>query len=140
MFYFSFRNVTWNSLAIPDTHCSKEGEGYQCPHGFKCVNLQDYGLSRQELGYSGFNELGIYFINLWVKVKHIHKHAHCLYVSANTQAQFYTNASTTPTHCYSADYEYNFLLLDVLLTQIYKPVFPGSNGSDLMKSVSVQSS
>uniref|UniRef100_A0A3Q3A3Q0 Sodium leak channel NALCN n=1 Tax=Kryptolebias marmoratus TaxID=37003 RepID=A0A3Q3A3Q0_KRYMA len=51
-------NVTWNSLAIPDTHCSNDGEGYQCPHGFKCVNLKDFGLSRQELGYSGFNELG----------------------------------------------------------------------------------
>uniref|UniRef100_A0A4W6DEX6 Sodium leak channel NALCN n=1 Tax=Lates calcarifer TaxID=8187 RepID=A0A4W6DEX6_LATCA len=35
-------NVTWNSLAIPDTHCSPDGEGYH----------------RQELGYSGFNELG----------------------------------------------------------------------------------
>uniref|UniRef100_A0A8C6SMY9 Ion transport domain-containing protein n=1 Tax=Neogobius melanostomus TaxID=47308 RepID=A0A8C6SMY9_9GOBI len=51
-------NVTWNSLAIPDTHCSPDGEGYQCPYGFKCANLEDYGLSRQELGYSGFNELG----------------------------------------------------------------------------------
>ncbi|XP_056321444.1 sodium leak channel non-selective protein isoform X2 [Danio aesculapii] len=50
--------VTWNSLAIPDTHCSPNGEGYQCPMGFKCVDLEDYGLSRQELGYSGFNELG----------------------------------------------------------------------------------
>ncbi|KAM4731608.1 sodium leak channel NALCN isoform 3-T4 [Anableps anableps] len=51
-------HVTWNSFAIPDTHCSPDGEGYQCPLGFKCVNLEDYGLSRQELGYSGFNELG----------------------------------------------------------------------------------
>ncbi|XP_029112498.1 sodium leak channel NALCN isoform X4 [Scleropages formosus] len=51
-------NVTWNSLAIPDTHCSKDGEGYQCPQGFKCADLEDLGLSRQELGYSGFNELG----------------------------------------------------------------------------------
>ncbi|XP_056895404.1 sodium leak channel non-selective protein isoform X3 [Takifugu flavidus] len=50
--------VTWNSLAIPDTHCSPDGEGYQCPYGFKCVDLEDLGLSRQELGYSGFNELG----------------------------------------------------------------------------------
>uniref|UniRef100_A0A3Q1BVM0 Sodium leak channel NALCN n=1 Tax=Amphiprion ocellaris TaxID=80972 RepID=A0A3Q1BVM0_AMPOC len=51
-------NVTWNSLAIPDTHCSPDGEGYQCPHGFKCMDLEELGLSRQELGYSGFNELG----------------------------------------------------------------------------------
>uniref|UniRef100_A0A3Q3XCD7 Ion transport domain-containing protein n=1 Tax=Mola mola TaxID=94237 RepID=A0A3Q3XCD7_MOLML len=50
--------VTWNSLAIPDTHCSPDGEGYQCPYGFKCVDLEELGLSRQELGYSGFNELG----------------------------------------------------------------------------------
>nr|XP_021504471.1 sodium leak channel non-selective protein-like [Meriones unguiculatus] len=52
-------NVTWNSLAIPDTHCSPElEEGYQCPMGFKCMDLEDLGLSRQELGYSGFNEIG----------------------------------------------------------------------------------
>ncbi|KAK7882357.1 hypothetical protein WMY93_028531 [Mugilogobius chulae] len=50
--------VTWNSLAIPDTHCSPDGEGYQCPYGFKCADLEKYGLNRQELGYSGFNELG----------------------------------------------------------------------------------
>lgn len=52
--------VTWNSLAIPDTHCSPDGEGYLCPLGFKCVDLEELGLSRQELGYSGFNELGTY--------------------------------------------------------------------------------
>uniref|UniRef100_A0A3Q2EIL4 Sodium leak channel NALCN n=1 Tax=Cyprinodon variegatus TaxID=28743 RepID=A0A3Q2EIL4_CYPVA len=51
-------HVTWNSLAIPDTHCSPDGEGYQCPLGFKCVDLEEFGLTRQELGYSGFNELG----------------------------------------------------------------------------------
>ncbi|XP_062389409.1 sodium leak channel non-selective protein [Sardina pilchardus] len=51
-------NVSWNNLAIPDTHCSPDGEGYPCPVGFKCVDLEDLGLSRQELGYSGFNELG----------------------------------------------------------------------------------
>ncbi|KAJ8012504.1 hypothetical protein DPEC_G00043510 [Dallia pectoralis] len=50
--------VTWNSLAIPDTHCSLADEGYRCPDRFKCVDLETYGLSRQELGYSGFNELG----------------------------------------------------------------------------------
>uniref|UniRef100_A0A3P8V667 Sodium leak channel NALCN n=1 Tax=Cynoglossus semilaevis TaxID=244447 RepID=A0A3P8V667_CYNSE len=51
-------NVSWNNLAIPDTHCSPDGEGYQCPYGFKCMDLEELGLSRQELGYSGFNELG----------------------------------------------------------------------------------
>lgn len=58
--YAVHRNVTWNSLAIPDTHCSPElEEGYQCPQGFKCMDLEDLGLSRQELGYSGFNEIGL---------------------------------------------------------------------------------
>ncbi|RXM37240.1 Sodium leak channel non-selective protein [Acipenser ruthenus] len=52
-------NVTWNNLAIPDTHCSPDGEGYQCPMGFKCVDLEDLGLSRQELGCSGFNEIAV---------------------------------------------------------------------------------
>ncbi|XP_060785507.1 sodium leak channel non-selective protein isoform X3 [Neoarius graeffei] len=51
-------HVSWNNLAIPDTHCSPDGEGYQCPMGFNCMDLEDLGLSRQELGYSGFNELG----------------------------------------------------------------------------------
>ncbi|MBN3307631.1 NALCN protein, partial [Amia calva] len=51
-------NVTWNNLAIPDTHCSPDREGYQCPMGFKCMDLEALGLSRQELGYSGFNEIG----------------------------------------------------------------------------------
>lgn len=57
--FFPVSNVSWNSFAIPDTHCSPDGEGYQCPHGFKCVDLEKLGLSRQELGYSGFNELGM---------------------------------------------------------------------------------
>uniref|UniRef100_A0AAX7UQZ5 Sodium leak channel NALCN n=1 Tax=Astatotilapia calliptera TaxID=8154 RepID=A0AAX7UQZ5_ASTCA len=51
-------NVSLNNLTIPDTHCSPDGEGYQCPYGFKCMDLKELGLSRQELGYSGFNELG----------------------------------------------------------------------------------
>ncbi|XP_060129352.1 LOW QUALITY PROTEIN: sodium leak channel NALCN [Zootoca vivipara] len=52
-------NITWNNLAIPDTHCSKPSEeGYQCPPGFECLDLEELGLSRQELGYSGFNEIG----------------------------------------------------------------------------------
>ncbi|ETE66402.1 Sodium leak channel non-selective protein, partial [Ophiophagus hannah] len=51
-------NITWNNLAIPDTHCSKASEeGYQCPPGFECLDLEELGLSRQELGYSGFNEI-----------------------------------------------------------------------------------
>uniref|UniRef100_A0A3Q3IHB4 Sodium leak channel NALCN n=1 Tax=Monopterus albus TaxID=43700 RepID=A0A3Q3IHB4_MONAL len=53
-----YGNVTLNSLAIPDTHCNPNGEGYQCPDGFVCNDLEQLGLSRQELGYSGFNELG----------------------------------------------------------------------------------
>lgn len=67
-FFQLFRQVTWNSLAIPDTHCSPDGEGYQCPQGFKCADLEKLGLSRQELGYSGFNELGTK-----------HRMMHCVY-------------------------------------------------------------
>ena len=63
LYFVLVREVTWNSLAIPDTHCSPDGEGYQCPYGFKCVDLEELGLSRQELGYSGFNELGMTHIH-----------------------------------------------------------------------------
>lgn len=63
IFFFVFvllvSNVSLNNLTIPDTHCSPDGEGYQCPYGFKCMDLKELGLSRQELGYSGFNELGM---------------------------------------------------------------------------------
>lgn len=83
--FLSVSNVSWNSLAIPDTHCSPNGEGYQCPDGFKCVDLEELGLSRQELGYSGFNELGkdtYTFINV-LKLIHaktvIHKYVHVFF-------------------------------------------------------------
>lgn len=46
--------VTLNSLAIPDTFCSKDlGSGYQCPEGMKCMKLE---LSRYIMGFSGFDE------------------------------------------------------------------------------------
>lgn len=74
VFCFLFRQVTWNSLAIPDTHCSPDGEGYQCPYGFKCVDLEDLGLSRQELGYSGFNELGMIHTVIHVNTYILYSH------------------------------------------------------------------
>lgn len=71
-FFVLLSNVSWNSLAIPDTHCSPDGEGYQCPLGFKCEDLEDLGLSRQELGYSGFNELGINYTAMHEKHTQYH--------------------------------------------------------------------
>ena len=37
-------NITVNDLMIPDTYCSNE-TGYQCPSGFKCLDLN---LTRKE--------------------------------------------------------------------------------------------
>ena len=83
------RNVTWNSLAIPDTHCSPDGEGYQCPMGFKCMDLEELGLSRQELGYSGFNELGRYAHIPTHTLTHTYPHTH-----SPTHAHTHTNTHT----------------------------------------------
>uniref|UniRef100_A0A8C9X874 Sodium leak channel, non-selective n=1 Tax=Sander lucioperca TaxID=283035 RepID=A0A8C9X874_SANLU len=58
LLYGILEQRTFNLYLSLNTHCSPDGEGYQCPHGFKCEDLEDLGLSRQELGYSGFNELG----------------------------------------------------------------------------------
>ncbi|XP_077301689.1 sodium leak channel non-selective protein na [Arctopsyche grandis] len=46
--------VTINSIAIPDTFCSREkGSGYQCPIGMKCMKLH---LSKYIMGFNGFEE------------------------------------------------------------------------------------
>ncbi|XP_042222016.1 sodium leak channel non-selective protein-like isoform X1 [Homarus americanus] len=46
------KNVTLNSLAIPDTFCSTEADsGYQCPTGMKCVPLE---LAKKVSGFNGF--------------------------------------------------------------------------------------
>ncbi|XP_065332108.1 sodium leak channel NALCN isoform X4 [Cloeon dipterum] len=46
--------ITINSLAIPDTFCSKDPDsGYQCPPNMKCMKL---GLSKYTMGFNGFDE------------------------------------------------------------------------------------
>ncbi|GLH14407.1 Sodium channel protein 60E, partial [Gryllus bimaculatus] len=48
------RNVTINSLAIPDTFCSVDNNsGYQCPSGMECRKLN---FSRYKMGFNGFDE------------------------------------------------------------------------------------
>lgn len=54
---FYFRDITINSLAIPDTFCSLDpSSGYQCPEGMKCMKLER--LSRYIIGFNGFDEFG----------------------------------------------------------------------------------
>ena len=90
------RNVTWNSLAIPDTHCSPDGEGYQCPLAFKCMDLEELGLSRQELGYSGFNELGRHAHIPTRTLTHPHTHSHTV---THTHAHPYAHTHTYTHTC-----------------------------------------
>uniref|UniRef100_A0A5S6QTC6 Ion transport domain-containing protein n=1 Tax=Trichuris muris TaxID=70415 RepID=A0A5S6QTC6_TRIMR len=48
------RNVSIRDLAIPDTYCSTDDSGYQCPKGMQCVRLK---LSDAIEGYYGmFND------------------------------------------------------------------------------------
>jgi hypothetical protein len=51
------KNVTINDLAIPDTMCSKKGQGgYECPDNMECVKLD---LSAKQQGFYGmFNDFG----------------------------------------------------------------------------------
>lgn len=56
IFYISFRKLTINSLAIPDTFCSTDADsGYQCPPGMKCMKL-DF-LSSYVMGFNGFEDI-----------------------------------------------------------------------------------
>lgn len=50
-----YRNVTFNDLAIPDSFCSPRPDGYQCPPGMQCVQLD---LAREVRGFNGFDEFG----------------------------------------------------------------------------------
>lgn len=46
-----------NSLAIPDTFCSKDPDsGYQCPTGMKCMKM-DF-LTNYVQGFNGFEDIG----------------------------------------------------------------------------------
>ncbi|XP_066141608.1 sodium leak channel NALCN isoform X3 [Euwallacea fornicatus] len=49
------KDVTINSLAIPDTFCSLDPtSGYQCSIGMKCMKME--GVSRYIIGFNGFDE------------------------------------------------------------------------------------
>jgi hypothetical protein len=51
-----FSKLTINSLAIPDTYCSKEKEtGYTCPQAFECKRLE---ISKFKQGFAGFDDFG----------------------------------------------------------------------------------
>lgn len=48
--------ITVNSLAIPDTHCSGHPEyGNQCPPDMECMELH---LDKEVVGYNGFDHIG----------------------------------------------------------------------------------
>ncbi|KAG5889289.1 hypothetical protein JTB14_007050 [Gonioctena quinquepunctata] len=58
------KDVTINSLAIPDTYCSLDpSSGYQCPKGMKCMNLE--GISRYIIGFNGFDEFVTSFFTVY---------------------------------------------------------------------------
>lgn len=49
-------DITVNSLAIPDTHCSGHPEyGNQCPPAMECMELH---LDKEIVGYNGFDHIG----------------------------------------------------------------------------------
>ncbi|KAJ8954958.1 hypothetical protein NQ318_000389 [Aromia moschata] len=58
------KDITINSLAIPDTYCSLDpSSGYQCPEGMKCMKLE--GLSRYVIGFNGFDEFVTSFFTVY---------------------------------------------------------------------------
>ncbi|CAH1155079.1 unnamed protein product [Phaedon cochleariae] len=58
------RDITINSLAIPDTFCSLDpSSGYQCPKGMKCMKLE--GVSRYIIGFNGFDEFVTSFFTVY---------------------------------------------------------------------------
>ncbi|XP_018580232.1 sodium leak channel non-selective protein isoform X2 [Anoplophora glabripennis] len=58
------KDITINSLAIPDTYCSLDpSSGYQCPKGMKCMKLE--GLSRYIIGFNGFDEFVTSFFTVY---------------------------------------------------------------------------
>lgn len=56
------KNVTIEDLAIPDTMCSKEGDGgYECPPNMKCMRLH---LNSHQNGFYGmFNDFGRRYVS-----------------------------------------------------------------------------
>lgn len=57
------RNLTLESLAIPDTFCSPDrGSGYQCPAGMECMALE---LTRKQRGFDGFDMFAMSFFTVY---------------------------------------------------------------------------
>jgi len=56
-------DVTINDLTIPDTYCKdkeiEHGEkyGYECPKGFKCMNMSNR--SKYDIGFTGFGDMAL---------------------------------------------------------------------------------
>uniref|UniRef100_A0A183CB50 Ion_trans domain-containing protein n=1 Tax=Globodera pallida TaxID=36090 RepID=A0A183CB50_GLOPA len=61
------RNVTIADLAIPDTMCSPDGHGYECPGNMQCLKLT---LRPNQIGFYGmFNDFGFsLFTNVFIAV------------------------------------------------------------------------
>ncbi|XP_014674294.1 PREDICTED: sodium leak channel non-selective protein-like [Priapulus caudatus] len=55
-------DVSINDLAIPDTHCSINGSGYQCPKGMVCMKLD---LDKHQRGFNGFDEFATSFFTVY---------------------------------------------------------------------------
>lgn len=47
---------------IPDTYCSPNRDGFQCPENFTCLKLD---LQRNLRGYNGFDEIGTSFFSVY---------------------------------------------------------------------------
>lgn len=72
---YYFRNLTLESLAIPDTFCSPDrGSGYQCPAGMECMALE---LTRKQRGFDGFDMFGIvYLLIILAKIFYLNLHVY----------------------------------------------------------------
>lgn len=58
--------IIFLDLAIPDTMCSPDGQGYECPPTMECMKLS---LRANQIGFYGmFNDFGVYIkLNLFLK-------------------------------------------------------------------------
>ena len=94
MIIYCFRNVTLESLAIPDTFCSPDkGSGYQCPTGMECMALQ---LTRKQLGFDGFDMFGMVYLLITLakylfRSPYIFTYRFCIYIDLIFCFRFYVN-------------------------------------------------
>jgi len=91
----NLEDITINSLAIPDTHCSGHPEyGNQCPPDMVCMELH---LDKEVVGYNGFDHIGkrersraiqtlIRFISLTL-LRFYDATGHSLYIVYQTSSQ-----------------------------------------------------